>query len=72
MTEHGGALLPRPDRNHLRRGVFLSVEDLITSIFDYIDQHNDNLNPFIWTAKAPDILEKVKRARTALHNRQSV
>jgi hypothetical protein len=27
--------------------------------------------PFIWTAKAADILEKVKRARTVLHNRQS-
>jgi hypothetical protein len=27
---------------------------------------------FIWTARAGDILEKVKRARKALHNRQSV
>jgi hypothetical protein len=33
--------------------------------------HNDNSKPFIWTAKAADILEKVKRARTALHNRHS-
>jgi hypothetical protein len=29
---------------------------------DYIDKHNDNPKPFIWTAKAADILEKVKRA----------
>ena len=57
--------------NRLRRGVFRSVEDLITPIFDYIDHHNDNPKPFIWTAKAADLLEKVKRARTALHNRQS-
>jgi transposase len=57
--------------NRLRRGVFRSVEELITSIFDYIDHHNDNPKPFIWTAKAADILEKVKRARAALHNRQS-
>ena len=57
--------------NRLRRGVFRSVEELITTIFDYIDHHNDNPKPFIWTAKAADILEKVKRARTALHNRQS-
>jgi hypothetical protein len=60
--------------NRLRRGVFRSVEDLITAIFDYIDHHNDNPKPFIWTAKAADILEKVKlekvkRARAALHNR---
>ena len=57
--------------NRLRRGVFRSVEELITTIFDYIDHHNDNPKPFIWTAKAADILEKVKRARSALHNRQS-
>ena len=57
--------------NRLRRGVFRSVEELITTIFDYIDHHNDNPKPFIWPAKAADILEKVKRARAALHNRQS-
>ncbi len=54
--------------NRLRRGVFRSVEELITAIFDYIDHHNENPKPFIWTAKAADILEKVKRARAALHN----
>ena len=69
---NGGALLPRPDRKSpAPRGVFRSVEELITAIFDYIDHHNDNPKPFIWTAKAADILEKVKRARAALHNRQS-
>ena len=57
--------------NRLRRGVFRSVEELITAIFDYIDHHNENPKPFIWTAKAADILEKVKRARAALHNSQS-
>jgi transposase len=57
--------------NRLRRGVFLSVEELIAAIFDYIDHHNENPKPFIWTAKAADILEKVKRARAPLHNRQS-
>jgi hypothetical protein len=53
----------------LRRGVFHDVEELITSIGDYIDKHNVNPKPFIWTAKASDILEKVKRARKALDNR---
>jgi len=57
--------------NRLRRGVFLNVEELIAAIFDYIDHHNEKPKPFIWTAKAADILEKVKRARTALHDRQS-
>lgn len=57
--------------NRLRRGVFRSIEELITAIFDYIDHHNESPKPFIWTAKATDILEKVKRARAALHNSQS-
>ncbi|HEV2687361.1 MAG TPA: IS630 family transposase, partial [Bryobacteraceae bacterium] len=40
-------------------------------IESYIDKHNGQPKPFIWTAKAADILEKVKRARAALDNRQS-
>jgi transposase len=54
--------------NRLRRGVFRDVEELITAIGDYIDRHNDRPKPFVWTAKASDILEKVKRARKALNN----
>jgi transposase len=53
--------------NRLRRGVFRSVEELIIAIDEYIGRHNENPKPFIWTAKAADILEKVKRARRALH-----
>jgi hypothetical protein len=55
----------------LRRGVFRDVEDLIEAIGKHIDHHNERPKPFIWTAKDADILEKVKRAHTALHNRQS-
>jgi len=55
----------------LRRGVFRDVEELIMEIGAYIDQHNENPKAFIWTARAADILEKVKRARAALDNRQS-
>ena len=58
-------------QNGLRRGVFRDVEELIMAIGAYIDKHNNKPKPFIWTAKAADILEKVKRARTALDNRQS-
>ena len=59
-------------QNRLRRGVFHDIEELIMAIGDYIDKHNDNPKPFIWTAKAADILEKVKRARASLNNRLSV
>jgi transposase len=57
--------------NRIRRGVFQDLEQLITAIGSYIDIHNQNPKPFIWTAKANDILEKVTRAQTALNNRRS-
>jgi transposase len=59
-------------QNRLRRGIFRNVEELMTAIGDYADHHNKNPKPFIWTAKASDILEKVKRARTALNTSPSV
>jgi transposase len=56
----------------LRRGVFRDVMELVTAIDDYVDHHNERPKPFIWTASAKDILEKVKRAQKALVNAQSV
>lgn len=50
----------------LRRGVFHSVPDLIAKIEDYLNTHNDNPKPFIWTATAEEILAKVARGRVAL------
>jgi len=50
----------------IRRGTFLSVEDLIQAIMAYIQQHNETAAPFVWTAKAERILEKVRRARAVL------
>lgn len=58
--------------NRLRRGVFHDVIELVTAIEDYVDHHNEHPKPFIWTASASDILEKVKRARKALVNVHSV
>lgn len=55
-------------QNRLRRGVFRDVEELIDAIGTYVDRHNNQPKPFIWTAKAADILEKVKRARKVLDN----
>ena len=50
----------------LRRGVFLSVPELIEKIEDYIQVNNDNPKPVIWIATADCILEKVSRSRVAL------
>ncbi len=51
----------------LKRGVFTSVEKLIAAIDAYIRTMNQSPKPFIWTAKATDILEKVKLARESHH-----
>jgi transposase len=59
-------------QHRLKRGVFRDVEELITAIDEYVDRHNEKPKPFIWTAAANDILEKVKRARKALDTAQSV
>jgi transposase len=53
------------ERN-LRRGIFGSVPDLITSIETYLEATNESPKPYVWTATAADILAKVKRARTTL------
>ena len=51
----------------LRRGAFGSVPDLIAAIQEYIDAHNNDPNPYVWTATAESILAKVARARATLH-----
>lgn len=55
----------------VRRGVFHSVAELERAIYEYIETHNEDPAPFIWTAEASDILEKVKRGRAKLNNLQS-
>ena len=53
----------------VRRGVFHNVKELEQSIQRYIDEHNRKPKPFLWTAKADDILEKVKRGWEVLKAR---
>jgi DDE superfamily endonuclease len=49
----------------IRRGVFKSVDERESAIMDYLDQHNDQPKPFIWTNSAGEILKKVARAKQA-------
>jgi transposase len=56
--------------DRLRRGVFRSVPELIAAIDAYIAEHNTAPKPFIWTAKAKDILQKVIRANARLSSKQ--
>jgi transposase len=50
----------------IRRGSFRSVEQLEATIQDFIDTHNDDPRPFVWTADLKDILPKIMRAHDAL------
>ena len=50
----------------IRRGVFKSVEQLTAAIQAYIDDQNNDPKPFVWAAKAQEILAKVARAKNAL------
>ena len=54
------------DQKRLKRGVFQNVPGLIQSIMDYIEGHNRDPRPIVWTAAADSILEKVGRARAKL------
>ncbi len=52
----------------IRRGVSRSVADLETTIEHYLEHHNADPKPFIWTAPADDILKKVARGRQTLES----
>jgi transposase len=56
----------------IRRGTFNNVEQLIAAIEMFIKEHNDAPQSFTWTAKAEDILAKVRRAREVLNKTPSV
>jgi transposase len=43
----------------IRRGVFKSVDELIAAIDDYIEDNNKDPKPFVWTATAELILDRV-------------
>ena len=45
----------------IRRGTFESVRALETAIEGYLTHHNEHCKPFVWTATADVILNKVKR-----------
>jgi len=55
-------------RNRIRRGAFKSVAELREAIMEYLEIHNANPKPFIWTKSAAQILEKVARAKHALES----
>jgi transposase len=53
-------------QQRLRRGSFPSLVGLQEAIHRYLDEHNRDPQPFVWTADPDRIIEKVTRARRAL------
>ena len=47
----------------IRQGVFTSVSDLEAKINAFMEKHNTNPKPFVWTKTTEESLEKVNRAR---------
>ena len=45
----------------IRRGSFTSVKDLVQKIDAFVQHYNRSRRPFVWTATADSILEKIAR-----------
>ena len=52
----------------IRRGVFRSVAALEEAIRDYLAHHNENPKPFVWTADADLILNRVQQVCERISN----
>ena len=52
-------------RNRIRRGTFTELK---SAILEYLENHNADPKPFIWTKSAGEILEKVARAKQVLES----
>ncbi len=50
----------------VRRGAFVSVEELQQAIVAFLDAWNEAPRPFVWTATVEKIMEKISRARNQL------
>jgi transposase len=54
----------------IRRGVFLSVDDLKIAIDAFLKSWNEDPQPFVWTATVESITEKLARCRQTLEQIQ--
>jgi transposase len=54
----------------IRRGSFVSVEDLITAIDEFLAAWNEKPEPFVWTATVESIQAKLARCRQTLEQIQ--
>jgi transposase len=52
----------------IRRGAFRSVQELEQAIREYLEHHNHDPKPFVWTANADLILKRVKEVCERISN----
>ncbi len=50
----------------IKRGVFISVKDLIQKIEEFINHYNENSKPFKWVKTSPEILAKANKPAHAI------
>ena len=51
----------------IRRGSFKSVKELVARIEHFVSHYNARTRPFVWTATADSILQKIKRLCAVIH-----
>jgi transposase len=54
----------------IRRGAFISVDDLVAAIDEYLQAWNANPKPFVWTATVDSIVTKLSRCKQTLEKIQ--
>jgi len=54
-------------QRQIRRGSFVSAKDLIAKIDAFVQAYNANASPFVWTATAEAILDKIARLCKAIN-----
>jgi len=50
-------------QKRIRRGTFTSGEELIQAIEQYIQHHNKDAKPFVWTATVDSIMAKINKCK---------
>jgi len=54
----------------IRRGTFRNVRELVAKIDDFVRHYNQRCHPFMWTATADSILQKIERLCKAVAGTQ--
>ena len=66
LAQRGRRLLRHPHKAQVKRGVFRSVADLQATINRFLEQHNQQSQPFTWTADPDKIIAAVRRGHQML------